>query len=356
MNTVGRTRGRGRGVALWLAVLLLAGVAGHALLWRWAEQRLQQGFDEWAAGRRSQGWTVRAGEAVRAGWPLAARLVVKQVAVEGGQSSIPGGFAWGAEHVTLSLALLQPRDLAVTPDGAQHLRLGGLPDVRYTADSLRIDVPLDPGVPAHAADLAASGLRAGLPGSPEGGGLTVGLLRAHAEMHPGAAEGEPALALQGSAEAIVLPPGLPWALGGRLSSVSLDGVLTGPLPRSPALAQRATAWRDGGGTLEIQRLALGWGPLGLTASATLALDQRLQPMGTGTARIIGYAETLDALAAGGAINPRAALAAKAIGGLIAAMPQGGGPAEIEVPLTLQDRSLSIRQIPLARLPPLQWPG
>ena len=135
----------------------------------------------------------------------------------------------------------------------------------------------------------------------------------------------------------------------------MDGALNGPVPRMPGLARRAAAWRDGGGTLELQHVAVGWGPLALTGSATLALDPKLQPMGAGNARIVGYAQSLDALGASGAIPPRAAFAAKALAGLIAATPENGGPSEIDVPLTLQDRTLAIRQFPLARVPSLAWP-
>ena len=349
-------RRRGRGVGLWILVLVLVLLAGHALYWRWATQRLEQGFLAWAADRRAHGWVVRAGEPGRGGWPLAASVSVPGLHVEGGRADIPDGFTWDAERVRLSVQLLQPRSLAIAAEGRQRLRLSDLPEIPYTADRLRADVPLEPGVPAHVADIVARDLRAGMPAGKEAtSGLTIGLLQLHGEVRPAAPQGEPALAFTTSAEAIGLPPDFRWALGSRISSLSIDGALNGPLPRVPGLAHRATAWRDGGGSLEIQRLALGWGPLGLTGSATLALDMRLQPMGTGTARIVGYAETLDALAASGGITKQAAMAAKALAGLIARVPADGGRPEIEVPLTLQDRTLSIRQIPLARIPELTWP-
>jgi hypothetical protein len=357
MNRVGGPARRRRpGVGLWIVVLVLVLLAGHALYWRWATQRLDQGFLTWAADRRAHGWVVRAGEPGRGGWPLAASLTVPGLHVEGGQSDIPDGFAWDAERVRLSVQLLQPRSLAIAAEGAQRLRLSNLPEIPYTADRLHADIPLEPGVPAHVADIVARDLRAGMPAGKEAtSGLTIGLLQVHGEVRPAAPQGEPALAFTTSAEAIGLPPDFRWALGSRISSLSINGALNGPLPRVPGLARRATAWRDGGGSLEIQRLALGWGPLGLTGSATLALDMRLQPMGTGTARIVGYAETLDALAASGAITRQAAMAAKALAGLIARTPEDGGKPQIEVPLTLQDRTLSIRQIPLARIPELLWP-
>ena len=347
-------RRRGR-VALGVGIVLVGVAVAHTLVWRWAEQRLRNGFDAWVAARREQGWRVEGEEPVAAGWPVAARLVVKRASVEGGEAAIPGGMAWRAERVTLSVALLHPRLLAILPEGQQHLRLGGLPDLPYTADRLGIDTPLEPGAQIDVADLAADGLRVGIPGGHANAAVDIGLLRLHAEFRPSAGRGEPALTTSASAEAIALPPRLPWALGGRISSVSVDAEVGGPLPPAPSPVQRAQAWRDGGGTVDLRHVALGWGPLGVTGSATLSLDGQLQPMGTGAARFVGYSEALDGLASGGAITPRTALAVKAVAALIASAPEGGGPPEVAVPLALQDRTLSVRQIPLARVSAIAWP-
>ena len=79
-------------------------------------------------------------------------------------------------------------------------------------------------------------------------------------------------------------------------------------------------------------------------------------MGTANARLVGYAEALDALATNGVITRRTGTAAKAVLALIARKEEEGVPAEVEVPLTLQDRTLSMRQLPLLRLPTLVWPA
>ncbi len=343
---------------LGLLILPLAVIAAHTLLWRWEVRNLESGFELWASTHRAHGWSIRSGQPRGGGWPLAATLSVPGLSVEGGKADLPGGVAWSAERVLLTLQLLRPRQLDITADGTQRLRLGHLSSIPYTADRFEVNVPLEAGIPSHEATLEAVNLRAGLPvaDGDVARGLTIGQLRGRADLRPAAPQGEPALGFTASAEAIGLPPGISWALGPRISSLTVEGALTGPLPRIPALTRRAEAWRDGGGTLEIQRLTIGWGPLGLTGTATLALDMRLQPMGTGTARVVGYAETFEALGAGGVISRRAAAGATALAALIARTPEGGGPAELEVPLTLQDRTLAIRQIPLARMPELTWPA
>jgi len=187
---------------------------------------------------------------------------------------------------------------------------------------------------------------------------TAGLLNAHARIadEVKADESGPAATFSVSAEAIALPAVIKWPLGANISSLSLDGALNGPLPATRDITGWAQAWRDGGGSLAITHLALGWGPLGLTSSATLALDDQLQPMGSGSGRIVGYAATLDRLAAAGMLTKSAATAAKAVLSLMAGTAESDEPSAVDVPLTLQYRTLSMRQVPLVRLPELDWPA
>ncbi len=347
---------------LGIAALALAAVliGAHTLIWRAAEQQLQSGFASWAAIRRAQGWTVQAGAPEPGGWPFEATLAIPDLSIAGGEADIPGGLAFGGERTTLAVSPWHPRVLTVSFGGAQHVRIGGSPDIPFCADRLRATFPLTPG--ASAADIESVNLRAGLPltgGSP--GSLLVALLQAHVETKPAAPQGEPAIGFTGSAEDIALPPRVApapksWPLGDRIASVSVEGAVNGLLPRGPDLVTRATAWREGGGTLQIQRLAIGWGPLGLTGGATLALDERMQPMGAATIRLVGHAEALDTLATNQAITPHAAMAAKTVLSLMTHTPEGGGTPEVEAPLTLQKQVLSLGRIPLLRIPEWFWPS
>jgi hypothetical protein len=337
-------------------------VGGHTLLWRAATHQLSAGFKGWAAEERTQGWTVNSAKTLSGGWPLSATLTIPELFVSGGKDDLPGGLTWSADKVVLQVSLLSPHQLTLSFEGAQRLRLGNGPDIPFTADSMQVQMPIEPGVPPRTADLTARNLRAGMPAAtnPAPGqasaGLTAGLVQIHASMVPSAAQGEPAISFALRSDDIGLPPDRNWALGQRMGSFTIEGALNGPLPHSPGLTHRATAWRDGGGSLEIRHLAMGWGPLGVTGSATLALDDQLQPMGTGMARFVGYDAALDELASHGVVKPGAAVAAKAVLSLIARVPDGGRVPEVEVPLTLQKRVLAVRQIPLVRLPELDWPA
>lgn len=341
-------------IALFAVPIVLLG--GDALYWRIAEQNLADGLAAWMAGRQAAGWIAIGGEPVRSGWPLAATLTVPGVVLKGGEQDIPGGLAWSTDRIILRTALLHPRTLEIMSQGTQRLRLGDGPEIPYTVGRLRLALPLRPDAPPELAELAADNLRAALPTRIDpASALTIKSLRLHLEMRHAAASGEPALAFSLEAEAIGPPSGVARALGPRITSIALEGALDGPMPQAGALPRRAETWRDGGGTLEVRHLALAWGPLDLSASATLALDEQLQPMGTGNAHMVGYAETLDALAMHNVISHSAATAAKAVLSLLAQTPDDGGPPDVEVPLTLQYRTLSMRQVPLLRLPELDWP-
>jgi hypothetical protein len=337
-----------RVLILLLAVIVVLAVA-HTLLWRWAVQRMESEFANWVTEERAQGWTVTSGEPLAGGWPLAAQLTVPSLSITGGAADIPGGLAWRADCVVVGVALAHPRLLTMDVNGTQRLRFSVAPQVSGVADRFRVTIPLDPGAPPRAANLDATNLHLG----PSSEGLTIALLGGRAEVNPGATKNQPAVTVSASAEDIALPPGDASALGPRLASVALQAALDGPLPSTPGLVARAAAWRDGGGALEIRQLTAGWGPLGVNGRATLALDGHLQPTGTASAQFLGYAEALDALAANHAISTHAAQAAKAVLGLMAR--PDGERSEVEVPLTLKDRTLSVGQIPLAHLPGLVWP-
>lgn len=338
------------GILAVLAVL----AAAHTGLWLFATGRLEDELAAWQAQNRAAGWMVSAGAPVRAGWPLAAAIEVPDLAIAGGEADIPGGLIWRVAHAELAMDLLAPRQLSVTVTGPQHLRLSVLPEVGFTAERFVLTIALDPGASVLAADLAASGLHA----AGMGGSFDIATLALHTDSRLGAGKDEDALAMTGSAEAIGLPPapgGRPWAFGPRIASISFDAGLTGPLPPIADLTARAAAWRDGGGRLVLRRLALGWGPLGLSGKATATLDATLQPQGSATVQLVGYDATLDALAAAGVVAQRAALVAKGVLGILARPPEGGGTPRVELPVTLRDRTLTAGRFPLLRLPELLWP-
>lgn len=333
------------------ALLLAALLSGHGLLWLWLGSRLQHGLEAWVAVRQAQGWQVTHDAPTRGGWPFAATLRLPRFTLAGGTATLPGGLDWQAEAVVLRVGLPRPDRLLVELPGQHRLQLDAT-EFQFAADRLVATLPLTRDAPPREAMLEAAGLRLGTAAGP----MEVRAARLDFDTRSTATGDE--LALRLTAEGIGLPdgaltPGNP--LGREMRSVALDLAVSGPWPPERGPTRSAIAWRDGGGTLDIRSADLRWGAVAATATATLALDAALQPMGTGTLRLAGGGETLSAAAAAGLLTRRVVASARLLLALLARVPPEGGPARLEVPLALAGRSLSVGQVPLLRLPAWTWP-
>ncbi|WP_338665675.1 DUF2125 domain-containing protein [Pararoseomonas sp. SCSIO 73927] len=333
------------GGALFLVLLAVA----HSLLWHAMAGRLQAGYDAWAGARRASGWRVDHAPPVRGGWPFSATLRLREFRLAGAAATLPGGIDWTAPVVTLRVAMHRPGELRIAAGGPQRLRLGTT-EIPFAADRLTARVPLQANVLPRGGTFEAGRLRIGT----AAGGLDIGSARLSLDSRTTAIEGEPAISLEGEAANIALPTATP--LGRTLQDVRIDAALTGPLPGGRNPTNRAATWRDAGGTLELRNLQLRLGPATAGATATIALDDTLQPMGAGTLKLTGAEAVLDALAAAGLVTPRNAALARRVVTALARPPAEGEPPQIEVPLTLERQGLAVARIPVARLPALVWPG
>ncbi len=346
-----RRRTLGPRLALGALVLLIALGAGHAVLWRMMAHQLEAGLATWVQVRRAQGWRVDHAPPIRSGWPFSATLTLGAVRLEGGAATLPGGLVLDAERVVLRVTLPRLNRLRVEMPGAQRLAMAG-GEWRFAADELVALVPLEPDTPPRGAVFLAERLRLSTPAGP----MDVARARLSADSSSTATQDEPAVTLDLSAEGIDLPVSADSTrgFGRRIDAVLAELSLSGPVPPGRVPALRAEAWRDGGGSLELRQVALRWGPAEVAAAATLALDEALQPMGAGTLRVTGAAEALQALTDAGVVGRRAAGTARIMLPLMS-RPTPGGGTEIEVPVTVEDRTLAIARIPVLRFPTLDWP-
>ncbi len=330
-----------------MAVVVLA-AAVLALPWLWAERRLGNGLAQWEAQRRAEGWRVQHGAATRTGWPFEAALELADVTLVAPDAVLAGGLAWHAAGLRVGVALLHPATLRLAASGAQRVRVAGLPEVALRAERLEAEVPLRE--PAPAVPVLAEGVEAGLGGAPP-----LRVARLALTLAPGAAAAPLAVALD--AAGVTLPAGPPWMLGREVAAVSGTVRLLGPLPANGVLpAAAAIAWRDAGGRVELAGVQAQWGPLHVAGSAELRLDGMLQPAGTAAVELAGWSAALDAMVAGGSVPEGAAVAARAVLGLLARTPAGGGASVVAVPLVLDGGTVSAGRMPLVRVPALGWAG
>ncbi len=355
-SAAARNGSRRRRWPLVLALLLGVVVAGHAAGWWFLAGQLEAGVALWASQRRAEGWQVAHGPPMRGGWPLAVTLTLPEVALR------RDGAGWQAERVRLHLLGPGFDRLRLEGEGRQALVVNGTP-MPMAADQLVAVLPIGPdaqgpgGLPREAA-LRAERLRLDLPAGP----VELGPTRLDLTTRPAPRRDESLALLQGATDRLTLPPAVAAipglaVLGPSLQRLSLDLALTGPWPGTAGLpAARAARWRDAGGTLEVRSLALDWGAASASASATLALDEALQPAGAGTVRLAGGTAVLQAAQAAGMLGRREATAAQFMLTMMQRTPPEGGPPRLEVPVVLEGRTLALAGLTLMRLPPWRWPG
>ena len=342
------------------ATLVLFGlafaVAAHAAAWAWLATELEAGVAAWVRLRRADGWQIAHASPVRGGWPLAVTLRLTEAAM------LRDDMGWRAQAVMLELVPTAPGRLRIAPEGALSVILQGR-TMPLTASGLRAELPLGngaeglPGLPRDAW-ISVEGARLELPAGP----ALIGPLRLELTTGPVTSADASLATLRGQAARLTLPPALLalpgfGVLGPNLDRLGFDLALLGPWPGLSGLpAARAARWRDGGGLLEVRSLAFDWGAASASASATLALDEALQPAGEGMLRLAGAPAVLQAAQEAGLVGRRDALAAQMLLAMMQRTPAEGGPPRLEVPLVLDKRSLSMAGLTLTRVPALTWPG
>jgi hypothetical protein len=304
----------------WWAFLLLALIlAGGGLYWTWQEatSRLEVELARWTEARRAEGWQVRHAPPERAGFPVGAVLNLSELSVRA-----PNGVGWQSAGATLGLFPQDHRQLRLELTGAQQLILPRR------------------AMPVQSRSLVARLRLDGQGGTLEGDGLRLGDELAVQSL---------ALNLFGTdfdiRAAGLAPAGLP-----RLDSFQVTGKLNQP----PGLS--AAAWRAAGGALSIGHAEARMGEAVMQLRATLTLDAQLQPEGRGTLTLVGVQEGLNAVVQAGLVAPNMVGALRAGLLLSARVPAEGGPPRVELPLELRNRRLTMARIPLATLPPVEWPG
>ena len=330
---------------VWLAAAAGLLAAADTALWWSAERALSRGFADWVQAMAAQGLTATAGPARLGGWPLSATMTLPALSLRAA-----GGASLRVEPAVLSLSALHPRSLRVTLPGMVAARAPGLPPADASAAVWSVEMPFDrPGM----TEMDARDLRVGLL-QPNGQERVTTAALAHLQVSAQAA----GTRYDGSAQSIGLPSPLPGEvqpLGPRLASLAFEAVVRGDLSAFTLNAATLAAWRDAGGAVEVSRLALGYGPLGLSGQGRFRLDAQLQPEGEASLRIIGYAQTIQALVGAKLLSAHAATAAGAVLGLLARPPEGGGASQVQTTASLLDGVLTVAGFPLLRVANVAWP-
>lgn len=338
---------------LTACILLLAAAAGWGVWWLHLAGQVRQGIDRWAEARRAEGWRVSFDTVAIDGFPGTMRIRLGAVRL-----TRPDGLDWQAPPVSGALWPLDPQRVRVEAPGRHEIAARGATGealaLRLDLGEAGADLAVDGAGRLAGAEALLARVSAAVPG---GASATAERIEARLRRQDAPADADHATTTATfglSTTGLDLPAGAVPVMERRVAAASVSGRLQGAIPAG-ALAPALDRWREDGGTVEIDRLEVDWQPLRVSAEGTLALDAAMQPMLAMTASIQGFFGLVDALVRHGAVRPKDAQVARLVLGLMAKAPPEGGAPTLQVPVTVQERTLSVGPAVLGRVPPIPWP-
>ena len=326
-------------LSLAAAALVMAGWYGWWLL---AGSLLQRAIDDWSVAGQGEGGKVEIGSLTRGGFPFSLQAEARDVSIVRADGS-----SWRSPLVVAEAPLWWVTALSLRLEGPQQITLpGGLP---LTAEGGEGDVAVGGDAGFTAAHMVLR--QAALPSD----GATADRLEiaAHLPAEPPADGRVTGLTLTSTIDGLRLAATDP-VLGSVIQKLTLDLRVQGAPPEADTAS--LAAWSRAGGSLLIDRALLHWGPVTVETTGTLQHDHDLQPTGTLTTDVAGFAPAVDALAADGWIRTKDVHTIKAVLTGLAPRRGDGAAATVRLPLSLHDRFVHVGPFRVMPLPAVVWFG
>ena len=354
-----------RPIVIVAALVLVAGVAVNGA-WYYARHLALDAVDRWVAEQRDSGTAIEWAERRVTGWPL--RLDGLFTAPRAAMATPGRTLRWQGPDTGVRFYLFAPDTIDFGAPGQHRLFIeedGAIAD--FTLDAATLDARADTSLTGLAAtDITAGGTGLALRGPGDAPVATAKALQLYWQQPatvpaPPIADAPLPVTLQAAlrVDGLTLAPGmLPPVpapiLGNEIAVLRINLAVNGALdPRRPP-ADALAEWRDNGGTIDVGKLEIAWGPVRLAGDGTLALDAALQPEGAFAARVSGLTEMLTALENAAMIDARTAAIARITLAVLTRPAENGGPPEARVPLTIQAGTLSVGPVALLKLPKVTW--
>ena len=330
-----------------LGVVLVIGIGSYSVFWWIAAGKIEAAATAWRETAHEQKIDASWQGMRVTGYPFAFRLELTDVALKDSATNPPAELKaptltasarpWNFRHAWLAV----PDGLAATfgPDAAPLVRLSaehGSGAVALSGDGgTTIWLSL---YQAKADSLVTLGARA---------------VHAWVVLPPGAppTHQESGLAFALEARDLALPAAPP-GFSPTIDDLGFGVTMMGAVPPGP-LRQAAAAWRDSGGTVELDHLHLRWGDMEISGSGTLALDNDLQPVGGFSGGVSGFDQLLNGLVASGRVKPGDARVARLALAMLAKAGPDGRP-EIATSLTIQNGEMYLGPAKLGKAPRIDW--
>lgn len=330
-------------LALLVSTLLVAGLWSFA--WYAVSAYVKAQVAGWTEAQAARG-AIAAYEAMdTAGFPARIVLTLTKPRYEGPLAGET--IAWQGEVLTLSVRPWMPWVIHAEAAGRHDIAIGGGRQA-FSGAVRHLSAEINPG-PAW-----PERLRLNVEGLTMGGSAPLGAAALSLDVRhdPKVEAGGVGLTVALTGQDVTLPMA-DWGLGTTMHTLDAALRVNGPV-RPGILAERLEAWRAVGGAVEVDRLKLRLGPLGLAATGTVALDGALQPVGALTAKFEGLFQVLEILRRRGIVRDADAVFATMALAALSRRPANGGPASINLAVSVQDGTVSLGPVPVFRLPHFDW--
>lgn len=332
-----------RRLALACALFVVLAAAGWGGVWFLAARTVERGIHDWADAQRAQGIDVRFASLSMEGFPFAVRAVAADGAI------VTRSIQWQGAKLVAEAAVVNPSDIAITLPGTQKLTIVNGAVTTLEAASGHGRVLLGPDGQVMDAAMTFTDVAAA-PASPHSAPVRVRSLSLTMTQpgRPPADYQETGLTMAVTADGITLPPeaaALGPAMERAEATVRVQGRPPAPEPAS------LSAWSSGGGTVELDRLAVNWGPVKLAVNGTVALDRELQPQAAMTMEVRGAQQALTAVST--MLKPKEVNLARTVLAMLS-RPAADGEPVVTAPVTIQSRAVYVGPMKVAAMPEVVW--
>lgn len=327
-------------IAVWLVVwYVIAGV-------------IEREANTWIARQRAQGVRIEFSSLTVGGFPFGWHIDVGQPTVVAPGPAAP---EWKGDRATATIRPWNPRSVWMRFEGSHRLTYGeGNARQAAVLEAARPDAILvvngEGALESLTVDFGSLTIRSEAIPGPVTAARAQGVITVAPRRPP--TERARWITVTLDWLDVALPPPLTRGMPNLIQRLELEGGFNGALTPGPAAAA-VRAWREAGGTIEINRLALNWAPLDIEGDATIALDEQDRPLFAGVARARGLIETIDRAQQARLIPGTQAFAAR-FAVMAQQRPGPDGRPQVVVPFNAQDGVLTVMNLQVLRLPPLRF--
>ena len=320
-----------------ITAIIFLMIGGYCWWYFHLEKTILNKMDNWIAKEEQKGATIVYKNRSTSGFPFALRLSIEEPSIV-----LADGTAWRSANMTAAIVPLMPGYIEINAAGQHALTIfGRLYDLDAKKAQATLDLKRTGGL--DAVNFVISGLKV------EDVAVSGVIAEMASTMDADSAAG---LSIKIVASDIMLP------------EKSIVGLEAGPISGEISLRVSKveaiggsrlslTTWRDQGGVVDVDVKALKWPPLDMNGSATIALDGAMQPEFAGVIKSTGLLQILEGLRETGRVKPDAAVAARFMLGMLGKK-RADGALEWSVPVSVQNRILSLGTIGVMSLPEIEW--